>query len=220
MIGIVVALKKEAENFLLGIKDVKEIKLADKPTYLGKVDNVDFALIISGIGKVSAALSTQLLIDKYNPSAILNFGTTGGMNNSVKVLEYYLVDKCCQYDFDLTELEDVPLGYIQEYDTVFFKANTDKIDFLPTSSLASADKFTNKDQDIKTINDLGCSICDMEGAAIAQVCTSNKTPLYIVKGISDVSGNGTAPEQFFKNLKTVGENFPNIIIKTIKAIAK
>ena len=120
MIGIVVALKKEAENFLLGIKDVKEIKLADKPTYLGKVDDVDFALIISGIGKVSAALSTQLLIDKYNPSAILNFGTTGGMNNSVKVLEYYLVDKCCQYDFDLTELEDVPLGYIQEYDTVFF----------------------------------------------------------------------------------------------------
>lgn len=219
MIGIVVALKKEAEKFLLTADNVKQIKLADKDAFLGKVDDIEFILIISGIGKVSSALSTQLLIDKYSPTSILNFGTTGGMNQSVQALNYYLVDKCCQYDFDLTELDDVPLGYIQDYDTVFFNTKTDKVDFLPIRSLASADKFTNKDTDIKTINDLGCSLCDMEGAAIAQVCTSNNLPLYIVKGISDVSGSGTAPEQFMKNLQTVGENFPNVIIKVIKSIA-
>jgi len=220
MIGIVVALKKEAEKFLSTINGVKSVKLADKPTFLGNIDGIDFALVISGIGKVSAALSTQLLIDKYSPAAILNFGTTGGMNKSVEILKYYLVDKCCQYDFDLTELEDVPLGYIQEYDTVFFKTCTKNIDFLPISTLASADKFTNKEIDVKTINDLGCSICDMEGGAIAQVCTSNSVPLYIVKGISDVSGNGTNPEQFLKNLQTVGDNFPKVITKVIKAISK
>lgn len=219
MIGIVVALKKEAEKFLLTADNVKQIKLADKDAFLGKVDDIEFILIISGIGKVSSALSTQLLIDKYSPTSILNFGTTGGMNQSVQALNYYLVDKCCQYDFDLTELDDVPLGYIQDYDTVFFNTKTDKVDFLPIRSLASADKFTNKDTDIKTINDLGCSLCDMEGAAIAQVCTSNNVPLYIVKGISDVSGSETAPEQFMKNLQTVGENFPNVIIKVIKSIA-
>ena len=90
MIGIVVALKKEAEKFLLTADNVKQIKLADKDAFLGKVDDIEFILIISGIGKVSSALSTQLLIDKYSPTSILNFGTTGGMNQSVQALNYYL----------------------------------------------------------------------------------------------------------------------------------
>ena len=60
----------------------------------------------------------------------------------------------------------------------------------------------------------------MEGGAIAQVCTSNNVPVYIIKGVSDIHGNGTAQEQFFKNLQTVGDNFPLVIVKAIKNIAK
>ena len=220
MFGIVVALKAEAKSLLNIAKIKKEFNLADKPAYLCEIGGKECVLAISGIGKVSAALTTQLLIDNYNLEFILNYGTCGGTNDNVKITNYYIVEKCCQYDFDLTELEDVPLGYIQEYDTVFFNTCTDKIDFLPMSTLASADKFTNKQEDIQTINQMGCSICDMEGAAIAQVCTSNSTPLYIIKGISDVAGNGTNPEQFFENLQTVGDNFPSIIIKAIKEISK
>ena len=220
MICFVIALKSEANALLESMEIEKQFNLADKPAYSGKINGKDVIITISGIGKVSAALTTQMLIDKYNPEYIFNFGTCGGMNNSVEILNYYVVEKCCQYDFDLTDLEDVPLGYIQEYKTAFFTANTISLDFLEKRNLATADKFTNKDTDVDTINKIGCSICDMEGAAIAQVCTSNNVPLIMIKGISDVHGSGTAPEQFFKNLNTVGSGFPTVIKKAIDSICK
>ena len=219
MIGIVVALPSEVKKLLEHVQDLKNAKLADKTAYSCKLCGRDTIIAISGIGKVSAALTTQLLIDKYEPDFILNFGTCGGTNDSVKILNYYAIDKCCQYDFDLRDLDGVPLGYIQEYDTVFFKANTNELS-LEKSSLASADRFTNKQVDVDSINEMGCSLCDMEGGAIAQVCTSNNMPLYIIKGITDIFGSGANEEQFFSNLNKVSEGFPTVIIRTIEEICK
>ncbi len=220
MICFVVALKKEAQELLTKVKNLKEFEIADKPCYSCTLNGEEVILAISGIGKVSAALTTQLLIDKYNPEFIFNFGTCGGMNKSVKILNYYLIDKCCQFDFDLRELDGVPLGYIQEYNTVFFDTYTKGLDFLKTSQVASADRFTNDVADINAINDIGCSLRDMEAGAIAQVCTSNNVPLVMIKGVSDVYGNGTAEEQFYQNLQAVGKGFPDIIIKVLDAISK
>lgn len=219
MICFVIALKKESEELLKTATCVKEFMLADKPCYSCKLNGKDVIIAISGIGKVSAALTTQILIDKYNPKFIFNFGTCGGMNKSVEILEYYLIDKCCQFDFDLRELDGVPLGYIQEYNTVYFNTYTKNLDFMKTSRVASADRFTNHLSDINAINDIGCSLRDMEAGAIAQVCTSNNVPLVMVKGVSDVFGNGTAQEQFYENLQAVGKGFPAVILKILNEIA-
>ncbi len=221
MIGLVIALNSEVKALLDVATELKTIKLADKTAYTCKIADKDAVIIISGIGKVNAALSTQLLIDKFAPSFILNFGTCGGINNSVKILNYYAVDKCCQFDFDLSYLDNVPVGYIQDYDTVHFPVETLGLEFLEKASLASADHFICSDEDANLINnDVKCSIGDMEGGAIAQVCLSNSTPLYVIKGISDVHGSNTQQEQFFSNLNKVGEGFPLIIIKAITSICK
>ena len=218
MICFVVALKKEAELLLERSKNLKSFKIADKIAYSFNLEDKECVLVVCGIGKVSAGLTAQILIDKYNPSYIFNFGTCGGMNDSVKILNYYTVEKCCQYDFDVSAIDDVPVGYIQEYDRVYFDACVNGLDFLEKRNIASADKFTHKDEDVKIINDMNCSICDMEAGAIAQVCTSNNVPFVAIKGISDVHGKGTQPEQFFVNLKKVGDGFPDIIIKAINNI--
>ena len=218
MICFVIALPKEAEKLLKRVDNLKKFTLADKPAYSGQIEGIEVILAISGIGKVSAALTTQLLIDKYSPKFIFNFGTCGGMNRSVEILKYYAVSKCCQFDFDLRELDGVPLGYIQEYNTVFFPTHISGLEFLNTSILASADRFTNDENDIKSINDMGCSLRDMEGGAIAQVCKSNNVPLVMIKGITDVYGSGTAQEQFYENLKKVGDGFPDVIINALKSI--
>lgn len=218
MICFVIALKSEAKTLLESISDLKEIQLADKPAYSCTINGTKTIIAISGIGKVSASLTTQLLIDKFNPKYIINFGTCGGVNSSVKALNYYLVDKCCQYDFDLTKLEDVPLGYIQEYDTVFFPTYTNGIDFIDKRALASADRFTCEQLDIKSVVQMGCSLCDMEGGAIAQVCKSNNVPVVIIKGVTDVNGSNTQPEQFFANLNTVCSGFPTVIKKIVDSL--
>ncbi len=221
MIGIIIALQSEAEALLKRVEQLEKITLIDKTAYTCKIHGLDTVVIISGIGKVNAALSTQLLIDKYSPDFILNFGTCGGMNSNVEILNYYAIEKCCQFDFDLRELDGVPLGYIQDYDSVYFTVSIDGLEFLNKAKLATADRFICSDADADAINNLvKCDLGDMEGGAIAQVCTSNSVPLYIIKGISDIHGRGTAQEQFFANLKQVGAGFPDVIYKAIENIIK
>ena len=91
MIGIVVALYSEAQELLNKIKDYKEFKLKDKRAFSFSLHDKEIILAISGIGKVSAALTTQLLIDLYSPEFILNFGTCGGMNNSVEIKSLIMI---------------------------------------------------------------------------------------------------------------------------------
>jgi nucleoside phosphorylase len=76
---------------------------------------------------------------------------------------------------------------------------TEKSKFVSTKGVFdnSADKFTNSNEDVKTVNEIGASLCDMEGGAISQVCTSNSIPLVMIKGITDIFGNGTSSEQFY-----------------------
>ena len=130
MIGIVIALKSEASSLLKKVDALIQITLLDKLAYTGKINGRDIVIAISGIGKVSAAITTQALIDKFNPSCILNAGTCGGTDNSVKVKQFYAIDKCFQFDFDVTTIDNVEVGYIQEYDRVFFPTHSELIDFL------------------------------------------------------------------------------------------
>lgn len=220
MVGIVVALYSEASSLIEKIQNQKSFKIADKPAYSGTLNGHNVVLAISGIGKVSAALTTQRIIDDFNPDFILNFGTCGGMDNTVKIKEYYAIENCCQFDFDLRELDGVPLGYIQEYKTALFPADVSGLDHLKKRNLATADRFITSPVDVKNINDCNCSLGDMEGGAIAQVCLSNKTPVVIIKGISDVHGSGVQKTQFFANLAAVGAGFPTQIIRAIDSVCK
>lgn len=213
MIGFIVALKKEAEDFLEKTQAVEKTAKNGKKIYFGTVNEQNYVLIISGIGKVNAALSTQFLLDNYPIDFIVNFGSVGGLDEKTEILKFYAVNKCCQYDFDLSGLDNVPVGYIQDYNTVYFYPKTDKLSFLPLASLATSDRFTEKKEDIMTITNLSCDIFDMEGGAIAQVCTSNKVPFYMIKGVTDTHGSNNDVNTFYENLNRICAGFYDIIVK-------
>ncbi len=218
MLGLIVAMEREAQSLIALIKNKNEEMLAGKKLIRGNLFGKDIVLIITGIGKVSSALSCQALINEYKIDILINFGSVGTVNPDIKVGEYCLVEKCCQFDFDLREIDPVPLGYNQDYDRVFFD------NFCPNNlpyrkvTLGTSDKFTSKKEIINEIISMGCDIRDMEGGAIAQTCISNGVKLIMFKGITDVYGLGTDGEQFVKNLKTVSEGFPKEIEKIMTTI--
>ena len=80
---------------------------------------------------------------------------------------------------------------------------------LKTVNLASADRFSNEKKDIKRIENLGCSVRDMEGGAISQVCFSNEIKLIMVKGVTDIYGSPSS--QYYENKLKVCKNFSRII---------
>ena len=218
MIGIIIALKSEAKYFIEKIENVKETSVLDKKAYTGEFCEKKIVLSISGIGKVSAALTAQKIIDDYSPEYLLNFGSVGAVNDAVGVLDYCIVDRCMQYDFDVTALDPVPLGYIQEYDRVFFDCLTAPFNEFKKASLATGDRYSTGKEDAELISNQGCALRDMEGAAIAQVCESNKLPLIMLKGVSDVYGSESEQEQFVRNLDSLAKGFPEIIEKIFKKI--
>ncbi|MDY6366982.1 MAG: 5'-methylthioadenosine/S-adenosylhomocysteine nucleosidase [Clostridia bacterium] len=216
MYGFIVALKDEAEGVISRFSLKKTDNLGNKPVYQGKIAGKDAVLVISGIGKVSAALSTQALIDKFHPEKIINFGTAGGANESVEIISLYLIEKCCQYDFDLSELDGCSVGYMCDYDKLYYDCDVNGLDFLPKTNLCTADRFSNKIADINTVNSLKCSLRDMEGGAIAQVCLTNGVPFTSLKGVTDTYQNPA--KQFYENKMRVCALFPDAVEKIVKAL--
>lgn len=218
-IGFVVAMEKEA-RLLLNISDIiKETQTAGKRIYEGQLNKVDFVLIIAGVGKVNASMSTQILLDNYNIIKIINFGVAGGKQNSnLTAGDVVQVNKVCQYDFDLSELDNVKIGYMQDYKTIFYPAiiKENLKDKYKIVSCATGDRFTSKEYFLDIIHDLGAHIVDMESGAIAQVSYANNVPLQIIKLISDVDGvNESIYSQYTNNVKSVCEKIPNAIIDLI-----
>ena len=110
-IGIIFAMYEELEEMLKLVKLNKINKIYDLDFYECTINDKECILVESGVGKVNASRSTQVLIDNYSPNYILNVGVAGGIDNKLNVCDIVVSDKLVQYDFDITAF-DHPKGYI------------------------------------------------------------------------------------------------------------
>ncbi|MDP3048712.1 MAG: futalosine hydrolase [Thermodesulfovibrionales bacterium] len=74
--GLISATEKESRAILKTLRRIKGKSLA-LPVYQGKIGKTNIIHIISGIGKTNAAYAATLLIEKFSPSAVINFGIGG-----------------------------------------------------------------------------------------------------------------------------------------------
>ena len=80
----------EAENFAGKLKNVKEEKSGDFVFYIGTLDDYPVIVAKTGKGMENTAASTALSIEKYNPIAIINQGTSGGHDADLNVFDIVL----------------------------------------------------------------------------------------------------------------------------------
>ena len=101
MIGIIGAMELEINTLKASIENCKETKIGRFVFYGGKLCGKEVVILLSGIGKVSAAVGTTLLIEHYNPSLIINTGTAGGLDNT-SVHDLILATEVRHHDVDVT----------------------------------------------------------------------------------------------------------------------
>ena len=206
MIGIIVAEPEELnaiKEYLTGyiVEEEFDIKF-----YVGDIGNRRFALTLGGLGKVNAARTTQLLIDTYKPDYVINCGVAGGISDLVNAGDIVIAEKVAQHDFDLTafgrekgEVSDKVPKYLYSNKTLVQKAymkilNDETISGI-VGTIVSGDQFVtdpNEASKIHEIFDADC--CEMEGAAVAQVCYLDDTPFIIIRCISDTPNNNNKVE--------------------------
>lgn len=86
-IGIIFAMYEELEEMLKLVKLNKINKIYDLDFYECTINDKECILVESGVGKVNASRSTQVLIDNYSPNYILNVGVAGGIDNKLNVCD-------------------------------------------------------------------------------------------------------------------------------------
>ena len=228
MLGIIVAMKKEfsllEKEFLLDKKET--IGMVD--FYIGTIKDEDVVIGISGVGKVNAAICTQLLITKYKVDVILNYGIAGALSKELDIGDIIIATGILQHDFDTTELgeqkgwvENLKTNILEPTENInkeLFLMNFTDEDTVVLGKIVSGDKFISKVEDRNLLRKEFLAVaCDMECGAIAQVCLQNEIPFAVVKSISD-NINKNSGEDYKCNLDFAIEKVNEYVIKYIMKI--
>ena len=180
-VGVLYAMEREAAGLLnkLGAKPLEP--LGGMPMYTLPHGHV---LCVGGVGKVNAAMAAQALIDHFGVDAILNAGCAGAFED-LPVGTIVVADHCVQHDVDTTLAGDPP-GFVSTVNVTRFPCRLPALPVGVRGVVATGDWF-GKDYDrAKAIQTTyNATVCDMEGAAAAQVCLRHGLDCMVVKSVSD-----------------------------------
>jgi adenosylhomocysteine nucleosidase len=209
-IGIIGAMDEEIVYMKESLDIYGESVFAQNKFFEGTHHNKEVVLCKSGVGKVNAAITTQILIDRFQVTHILFTGVAGALDPSLEVGDIVISSSAMQHDIDASSLSpDFPKGTIPMFgfDSVF-KADQELVKLAEKAAEKSSGtqvkigKVLSGDQfiaDRKLVEDYRSqfdgSCIEMEGSAVAQTAFLNEVPFVIIRSISD-KANGEAPASF------------------------
>ena len=86
MIGIIGAMEVEVKKLREAMQIEKTENVAGMVFYSGRINGTEVVLVRSGVGKVNAAICTQILCDLFPVSCILNSGIAGSLNADINIV--------------------------------------------------------------------------------------------------------------------------------------
>lgn len=222
MIGMIGAMRAEVEALIAQLENKTEETVSGVTFYKGYLQNKEVVLAACGIGKVFAALCAQTMILRYQPEYIIHTGVAGATGEDLPIGGIAVASALVQHDMDTSPLGD-PKGLISGINIVelptdqslseTFLQIAGSLDYPRAKGIiASGDQFVATEQAKRALADeFGAIACEMEGAAIAQVCYVNGTPLCVLRAISD-SLSGDAAMEYPVFLKLAAERAVNLIL--------
>lgn len=198
MLGIIGAMDEEVAMIKAQLTDVQVESRAAMDFYKGKLEGKEVVVVRSGIGKVNAAMCTQILADIYSVTGVVNTGIAGSLKAEIDIGDIVLSSDALQHDMDATGFGYEP-GQIPRVETLAFKADEGLINLAEeccsrvnpdihtfVGRVVTGDQFISDKEKKKWLTDTFGGYCtEMEGAAIAQACYLNSIPFLIVRAISD-----------------------------------
>lgn len=227
--GIIGAMEPEVAILKAKLSHCETITHAGYNFYQGQIDNNDVVIVQSGIGKVAAALATAILIDKFEPDYVVNTGSAGGFDPSLKVGDIVVSSEVRYHDVDVTafgyeigQLPANPAAFIP-HPTLVSAAQVGIKELSNINAMVglitTGDTFMTKEDDIAKAraNFPTMAAVEMEGAAIAHTCHQFKVPFVIVRSLSDIAGI-ESPTSFDEYLETASINSSQLVINILNAL--
>jgi len=228
MIAIMCAMREELEPILERVEVKEVIEYARNKFYLAKFEDKDLVLAYSKIGKVNAATTATILIEKFNAKKILFSGVAGAIDSDLKIGDLIISTKTCQHDVDLTVFGYAP-GFIPE-SQVYFDCDKSLNEIarkvakelnikLKEGIIASGDQFIHSKEKKEWIaKTFKASAIEMEGGAVGCVTWTLNVPFFMLRAISDAAeeGAGVDFDEFLEESSKVSAKFLIEMLKEIK----
>ena len=202
MIGIIAAMNVEMESLRSHMENTETDVISGIRFVRGSLEGKEVVTAVCGIGKVFAAMCAQAMIMHYNPEQIINTGVAGTLTDKLDIGSIAVSSAVVQHDMDTSALGD-PVGLISGINKIELPADrllSGKISACAkvmgirteTGVIASGDQFVaSAERKTFIVEKFKAIACEMEGAAIGQVCHVNRVPFCVIRAISD-SADGSS----------------------------
>ena len=242
--AIVSALHEELAAVLALMPDEQQQTVGGRTFWRGHLHGHDVVVVLSGIGKVAAATTATVLIERFGVQRVVFTGVAGGVRPGVNVGDVVVARQFLQHDMDASPLfarHEVP-GYGRSMfdadagltaqlahasDSVLRSLPAQLPDSVRSAFglhaprchqglLISGDRFVSTTVESEALRrELPEALAvEMEGAAFAQVCHDYRVPLAVVRTISD-RADDAAHVDFPRFLREVASRYSGAIVEAL-----
>lgn len=192
----------------------------------GSLNGKWIVLTVSGVGKVNAAMCTQIMIDQFGVDCIINTGIAGGMHPDVRPCDVIISDTLTYHDVRPRQMLSC-FPYVSE-----FKADSKLVNYAITAcdainshhwsyrvgKIVSGESFVTEPKLRRKIAKEYEPFCvEMEGAAIAHVAHVNRVPFVVIRCISDRADEQATMD--YETFEKVSANIAaGIVVNMVKVI--
>ncbi len=209
-LAIVSAMHEELAALLPALQGARTSHCAGRVFHHGQLAGRKVVLVLAGIGKVAAAATTALLLDRLQASAVLFTGVAGGLGAGVNVGDVVVGSVFLQHDMNASPIfprwqipgtgrshfdADVAMSacLVDAATRHFRSADSAHLAFgfaqsrVHSGLIVSGDRFVSTAAESMQIQaELPQALAvDMESAAVAQVCADFNRPLAVLRCVSD-----------------------------------
>ena len=194
-LGIIGAMDIEIQTLKEKMEDLTVTEKAGSEFYEGKLMGLPVVLVRCGIGKVNAAIGTQILCDCFGVTHIVNTGIAGSLAAQQDIGDMVVSRDVMHHDFDCVAfgyhmccIPGMPLSFEADEAliTIAVQAAENTGSCVRVGRIASGDQFVAEEKLKNQIIERTQALCtEMEGAAIAQTAYRNGVPFVILRCISD-----------------------------------
>ena len=245
-IALVSAMHEELAAVLARMPDEQKTVVAGREFWLGHWHGHEVVAVLSRIGKVAAATTATVLIERFGVRRMVFTGVAGGLATRAQVGDVVLATELLQHDMDASPLfprHQVPLTGMTRYPTdaaltsalrhVVPLALQDVVADLPRREwlgldldqarlheglVISGDRFVATTAESAALQrELPDALAvEMECAAMAQVCHDYGVPLAAVRTISD-RADDAAHVDFPKFIQTIASRYSVAVLDRLLA---
>lgn len=228
-IAIIGAMEEEVTLLRDKISNKQQTVVAGCEYTEGQMDGKDVILLRSGIGKVNAAMSTTILLEKFQPDVVINTGSAGGFHPELQVGDVVISSEVRHHDVDVTafgyeygQVPGLPAGFSADAKLVAIAESAaneiEGIQFVQ-GLIATGDSFMNDPNRVEGIRNKfdNLQAVEMEAAAIAQVAHQFSVPFVIIRSLSDIAGK-ESDVSFEQYLEKAALNSATLVMKIVSKL--